>query len=83
MNYKEDTIRDHSCERFRLFHSMRFEQYCTPTISVEGQVCGCDAQHPMLISFCPFCGEQLPPFPESSKYRKITDDGIISYDYDD
>lgn len=82
MIYGNQTIRNHTCERFLLFLEKR-EYGCQPTIDSDGQISGCDDSHPMLISFCPFCGEQLPPFPESNEYRKVTDEGIISYGYND
>ena len=51
----------HICGGLRRFESEGAG--CAPYISCDGKVHGCDADNPVLVAFCPFCGLRLADRP--------------------
>ena len=55
-------VRGHVCEGLDRFHEKGTD--CAPIITNDGQIVGCEGESPVLISFCPFCGQKLDTVPD-------------------
>ena len=52
-------VRGHTCSGLETFQKAQTFYGCRPRIDANGMVLGCDAENPIPILFCPFCGERL------------------------
>lgn len=54
-------VRGHLCDGLRRFFAERTVKRvpCIPDISPAGIIEGCDDEHPLPITHCPYCGQEL------------------------
>ena len=58
---RKKPVLGHTCEGMSLFQIIGTHFRCVPKIDPDlGRVSGCDAENPIPIQFCPWCGEKLP-----------------------